>query len=85
MPIMPALRRLRHEEHEFETILNYTAKPCLNKTTSTTNRNIKSYRTLTLAKYPIFRKASGRLLAVCNTVMVQDPVNKLLSLRDDQC
>jgi hypothetical protein len=29
--IIPALRRLIQEEHEFEAILGYTAKHCLKK------------------------------------------------------
>jgi hypothetical protein len=31
MPVITALRRLRQEDHEFEAIVNYIEKPCLNK------------------------------------------------------
>jgi hypothetical protein len=29
MPVIPALRRLRQEDHEFKTSLGYIARPCL--------------------------------------------------------
>jgi hypothetical protein len=29
MPVIPALRRLRHEEYKFETKVGYIARPCL--------------------------------------------------------
>jgi hypothetical protein len=31
MPVIPALRRLRQEDHKFEASLNNRVKPCLKK------------------------------------------------------
>jgi hypothetical protein len=31
MPIIPALRRLTHEDHEFKASLGYTDRPCFKK------------------------------------------------------
>jgi hypothetical protein len=30
-PVFPALGRLRQDDHEFETTLDYVARPCLKK------------------------------------------------------
>jgi hypothetical protein len=32
MPVIPALRRLRQEDHEFKAILSYVVRPWLNQT-----------------------------------------------------
>jgi hypothetical protein len=31
MPLIPALERLRQEDHKFEARLNYKLRPCLKK------------------------------------------------------
>jgi hypothetical protein len=35
-PVIPALGRIRQENHEFEGSLVYTVRPCLKKTTKRT-------------------------------------------------
>jgi hypothetical protein len=31
MPVIPALGRLRHEDHDFKASLSYIVRPCLRK------------------------------------------------------
>jgi hypothetical protein len=37
-PVIPALRRLRHEDCKFEASLSYKSSPCFNQPTNQTNK-----------------------------------------------
>jgi hypothetical protein len=41
MPVIPALRSLKQEDHEFETILGYISKFFLKKPITSSSENMK--------------------------------------------
>jgi hypothetical protein len=46
MPVIPALKRLRYEDHEFKASLGYIVKHCLKKRKTHKKKTIKEKRKL---------------------------------------
>jgi hypothetical protein len=74
MPVIPALERLRQEDHKCEASLHYKARSCLKKQNKIkqTKQPPLPTQTHTKKNNQIWASIMAQLFATCNTIVWQE-------------